>query len=144
VHFSSKYLDLQSSPLFPFGFGLSYTTFSYAHLTLSDTVITPSGTLRVTVDVKNTGSRSGDEIVQLYIQDETASVTRPVIELRDFSRITLLPGEQKKVEFSLTPESLAMYNRSMQWFVEPGGFRVFVGPNSAEHLVRSFRVGAEQ
>lgn len=138
--YSSKYLDVDWTPLFPFGYGLSYTTFKFKNLQLSTTQISPTGQLRMTVDVENTGNRAGDEVVQLYIRDVTASVTRPVKELKGFQRITIQPGETKHVEFVLGEESLGFYNREMKFVVEPGEFKVMVGPNSQELLEKSFQV----
>jgi beta-glucosidase len=119
-------------PLFPFGFGLSYTTFKFDNLRVEPKEIHNGGTAKVSVDVTNTGSREGDEIPQLYIHQKIASVTRPVKELRGFRRISLKPGEKKTVEFTLTPESLSLWNVNMQKVVEPGIFEVMVGPDS-EH-----------
>ena len=138
--YSSKYLDVDWTPLFPFGYGLSYTTFKFKNLQLSTTQISPTGQLRMTVDVENTGNRAGDEVVQLYIRDVAASVTRPVKELKGFQRITIQPGETKHVEFVLGEESLGFYNREMKFVVEPGEFKVMVGPNSQELLEKSFQV----
>ena len=119
-----------TAPLFPFGFGLSYTKFSYSDLQISPKQIKPDGAATVTVNVTNSGQRAGDEIVQLYIRDETSSVTRPVKELKDFTRITLAPGETKKVGFRLTPDKLWFYNREMKRVVEPGTFQIMVGGSS--------------
>ncbi len=138
--FTSKYLDVPNTPLYPFGYGLSYTTFSYNNLRLSAAKIKMSDSLRVSVEVKNTGKVKGDEVVQLYIQDEVASVTRPVKELKAFRRITLNASETKTVEFVLQPEQLAFYNLAMKRVVEPGAFKVFVGTNSAEVLEARFEV----
>lgn len=138
--FTSKYIDLESTPLYPFGFGLSYTRFEYSELTLSAPSIEPDRSLDVSVTVTNVGTRSGEEVVQVYIRDEVASVTRPVKELRAFRKISLAPGQQQRVDFTLGPEALACYNRGMQRVVEPGEFKVFVGGNSRDVLESSFRV----
>lgn len=138
--YTSKYVDLPFTPLYPFGYGLSYTTFEYANLRISPQVIHPAGTVTVQADVTNTGSRAGDEIVQLYIRDEVASVTRPVKELRGFERITLQPGETKTVTFTLGPEDLSFLDLHLEHVVEPGFFQVFVGPNSTEGLEGRFEV----
>jgi beta-xylosidase len=119
-------------PLFPFGFGLSYTTFRFDNLKVEPTKIYNGGTATVSVDVTNTGSREGDEVPQMYIHQKIASVTRPVKELRGFERISLKPGEKKTVHFTITPESLSMINTDMHWVVEPGVFEIMVGPDS-EH-----------
>ncbi len=127
-----SYLLNGRKPLFPFGYGLSYTTFKFENLRVEPTTILPGGTARVSVDVTNTGSREGDEVPQMYIHQQIASVTRPVMELRGFKRVTLKPGEKATVEFTLTPESLSMLNEDMHRVVEPGKFDVMVGSSSAE------------
>jgi beta-glucosidase len=138
VKWTSRYIDVPSSPLFPFGYGLSYTTFSYSGLTLSSGKLHPTDSIIVTAVVKNTGSRAGEEIVQLYIHDQVASVTRPVKELKGYQKVMLAPGESKRVQFVLTSEQLKFYNQSMKWTLEPGTFKVFVGPNSADGLGGKF------
>jgi beta-glucosidase len=141
--YTSKYLDVSWTPLFPFGYGLSYTQFRLSNLQLSARRISPQGRLTVSAEVENTGQRVGDEVVQLYIRDVAASVTRPVKELKGFQRITLRPGEKRRVEFILTPRHLGFYNREMRFVVEPGEFKVMVGNSSAdEHgLEARFEVG---
>jgi beta-glucosidase len=140
--YSSKYLDVSWTPLFPFGYGLSYTQFQLSNLRLSQRSIRPDGRLTVSVEVTNTGKRTGDEVVQLYIRDVAASVTRPVRELKGFQRVTLRPGEKRMVEFTLTPALLGFYNREMRFVVEPGEFKVMVGSSSADdhELVATFAV----
>jgi beta-glucosidase len=138
--YTSKYLDVPWTPLFPFGHGLSYTRFRIEKLQLSARSIRADAKLTVSVEVENAGNRAGDEVVQLYIKDVASSVTRPVKELRGFERITLLPGERRRVEFALTPEHLGFYNRDMRFAVEPGAFKVFVGNNSVDLLEASFEV----
>jgi beta-glucosidase len=138
--YTSKYLDLPVSPLYPFGHGLSYTTFSYSDLHVSTPRIGPAGSLTISALVTNTGSREGAEVAQLYVRDEVASVTRPVRALAGFRRITLRPGEAQRVEFVLSARQLGFYNQAMRFTVEPGRFRVFVGPSSAEGLEGSFAV----
>ncbi len=130
--FTSNYLDVDNEPLYPFGYGLSYTTFSYGQPMLSATSMTRDGSLRASVTVTNTGSREGAEVVQLYIRDLVGSVARPVKELKDFSRITLKPGESKVVEFVITPEKLKFYNSQLKFDCEPGEFDVMIGPNSRD------------
>jgi beta-glucosidase len=143
--YTSKYIDLPVTPLFPFGHGLSYTTFSYSNLRLSAPRIPPTGSLRVSVTVTNTGSREGAEVVQLYVHDEAASVTRPVRQLVGFQRVALKPGEARTVELALTARELGLYNRDMKFVVEPGTFRVFVGGSSVGGLEEQFEVaGAAQ
>jgi len=117
-------------PLYPFGYGLSYTTFKFENVRVEPKQIATGGTAKVSVDVTNTGSREGDEVPQMYIHQRIASVTRPVLELKGFERVTLKPGEKKTVEFTITPDSLAMINADMHKVVEPGTFDVMVGPSS--------------
>jgi beta-glucosidase len=138
--YTSKYLDVSWTPLFPFGYGLSYTKFRLMNLQLSARSIPTNGRLTASVEVENTGSRAGDEVVQLYIRDVASSVTRPVKELKGFERITLRPGERRRVTFTLGPEQLGFYNRDMRFTVEPGEFKVFAGTNSQEGLEGSFSV----
>src|SRR5436309_3491522 len=138
--YTSKYTDLPVTPLFPFGHGLSYTTFGYSDLRLSAPRIAPAGTLKVSVTVTNTGAREGAEVVQLYVHDEVASVTRPVRALAGFRRVSLKPGEARTVDFQLTSKELGLYNRDMKFVVEPGKFRVFVGGSSVGGLEAEFEV----
>ncbi|HTU65952.1 MAG TPA: glycoside hydrolase family 3 N-terminal domain-containing protein [Steroidobacteraceae bacterium] len=121
-----------AAPLFPFGFGLSYTTFDIGAPKLSAASIRADGTINVSVEVKNTGKVAGDEVVQLYVRDVVSSVTRPVKELKGFRRITLAPGATTNVSFTLDRESFAMWNADMKRVVEPGEFTIYAGPNSAE------------
>ncbi len=127
-----EYLGSTTKPLYPFGWGLSYSTFKYANLRLSPDTIGRQAQTTVSVDVTNTGKVRGDEVVQLYIRDEVSSVTRPVKELRGFQRIALSPGETKTVELSLGPGELSFLNREMHRVVEPGTFAIMVGGNSEE------------
>jgi beta-glucosidase len=138
--YTSKYLDVPWTPQFPFGFGLSYTRFKISNLQLSAQQIRPDGRLTVTVELENVGRRAGDEVVQLYIRDVVASMTRPVKELKGFQRITLQPGEKKRVLFVLTGEQLGFWNREMHFVVEPGEFKVMVGPNSEDLTETKFEV----
>jgi beta-glucosidase len=130
--YTSKYIDVPWTPLYPFGYGLSYTTFVYSQPRLSATSITALDSLVVQVDVSNTGSRPGDEVVQLYLRDEVGSVTRPVRELRGFQRITLQPGQTRTVRFTLGPDDLAFYDQQLRRVVEPGFFTLWVGTSSAD------------
>lgn len=131
--FVSNYRDQKNSPLFPFGFGLSYTTFSYGEITLSDTLLTGSAKkLNVKLKLTNTGKYAGEETVQLYMNDPVASVTRPVKELKQFRKVSLQPGESKEVNFTIAPEDLKFYNSNLKWDWESGEFVVFVGTNSEE------------
>jgi beta-glucosidase len=135
--YSSKYLDIPVTPLFPFGYGLSYTQFRLSNLQLSTQAIRPDGTLTVGVDVENTGKRAGDEVVQFYIRDIAASVTRPVKELKGFERITLQPGEKRHLTFTLGPKELGFHNRDMRFVVEPGTFNVTIGTSSDDDRLKS-------
>jgi beta-glucosidase len=117
-------------PLYPFGFGLSYTTFCYTDLCVSPERIAVGETARVRVTLANSGERAGSEVVQLYVRDQLASVTRPVKALKGFRRMALSPGESRSVEFELTPDALALLDAEMQWRVEPGLFDVMVGGSS--------------
>jgi len=139
--YTSKYIDLPSTPLFPFGHGLSYTRFEYSNLTVSPKRIAPDGKVEISLDVKSVGDREGDEVVQLYLRDLVGSVTRPVKELKGFQRITLKSGEKTTVKFVVSPEQLAFVNRGMKMVVEPGTFRVMVGSSSEDiKLTGSFEV----
>lgn len=126
------YNNMTGKPLFPFGFGLSYTNFSYSDITLDKTVISSNESAKVVFKVTNTGNYSGDEVVQMYIHDLLASVARPVKELKGFTRIHLDKGESRKVSFTITPEMLSMFNDKMQKVVEPGDFSVMIGASSAD------------
>lgn len=130
--FRSNYLDVSNEPLYPFGYGLSYTTFAYSDIHLSSTEMSADGELTATVIVTNTGSRDGAEVVQLYIRDLVGSVTRPVKELKGFEKIFLKAGESRKVSFSITPELLKFYNYDLQFVCEPGDFDVMIGGNSRD------------
>jgi beta-glucosidase len=138
--YTSKYYDTPWTPLFPFGYGLSYTTFKLSNLQLSAPRIRSADRLTVSVDVENSGTRAGDEVVQLYVRDVVASMTRPVKELKGFQRVTLQPGEKRRVEFTLTHDHLAFWNREMRFVVEPGEFRVMVGSNSRDVIEAKFEV----
>ena len=122
----------EATPLFPFGFGLSYTTFKFSNVRPAKKKISRAGATQVSVDVTNTGKRTGTEVVQLYIRDLVSSVTRPVKELKGFEKISLEPGETKTVSFEITPESLAFYDVNMKYVVEPGAFEIMVGSSSRD------------
>ncbi len=134
------YLFKKRGPLFPFGHGLSYTTFKFSNLKLSPARIAREGETTVSVDVTNTGLRAGDEVAQLYIRDQVSSVTRPVKELKGFKRIHLKPGQTQTVNFKLTPAELGFYNADMHWVVEPGMFDIMAGPNSIQTASTSLEV----
>jgi len=126
------YIGVGNDPQFPFGHGLSYTSFAYSNLKLSSKQINISENIRISADIKNTGTVAGDEIVQLYIKDKIASVVRPVKELKGFDKIGLEPGETKNVTFELSPELLSMYDLNMDFVVEPGEFEVMIGSSSED------------
>ena len=136
--FSSKYIDVPVTPRYPFGFGLSYTTYAYSNLKLSAARARASDSITATVTVANTGNREGTEVVQLYVRDEVASVSRPVRELKAFRRVALRPGESRTVELRIAVRDLWFYGLDMKPVVEPGTFRVYVGANSAEGLEATF------
>jgi len=141
--YTSKYLDVPWTPLYPFGHGLSYTTFGYGEPRLDRPSIAAGESLTVSVTVTNTGRRAGTEVVQLYVRDDVASVTRPVQELRGFRRVDLQPGESRTVTFTLGPDDLALWDRAMRRVVEPGTFTVFAGGSSAETREATFTVEGE-
>jgi beta-glucosidase len=133
-------LGFDASPLFPFGFGLSYTTFAYSNLKLSSSTIKSNESVTVSVDVKNTGSRKGEEIVQLYIRDDYSSVPRPVKELKGFKRIVLEAGQTQTVTFEINAESLSFYDANMKWIVESGDFTIMVGGSSDKNQTVKLKV----
>jgi beta-glucosidase len=135
---TSYYLDAGAAPLFPFGYGLTYTTFDYSDLVLSSDKMTAEGSIEVEVTLKNTGSREGTEVVQLYTRDVAGSIARPVKELKDFRRVTLPAGESTRVAFTITADQLAFYGIDMVRRAEPGAFRVWVGPDSSAGLEGGF------
>lgn len=130
--FRSNYLDVTNEPLYPFGFGLSYSTFAYSDISLSQTSMNMQGVLTASVNVTNTGAFPGGEVVQLYIRDLVGSTTRPVKELKGFERIYLQPGQTRTVTFKIVPEMLKFYNYDLQYVVEPGDFSIMIGPNSRD------------
>lgn len=132
VKFRSNYIDVINAPLYPFGYGLSYTTYEYGDVTLSSAEMAQDGKVTASVTVKNTGNYDGKEIVQLYIHDVVSTSTRPVKELRGFQKIDLKAGESKTVEFELTAEDLKYYNHELQYVCEPGDFEIMIGPNSRD------------
>lgn len=138
--FRSNYLDVSNDPLYPFGFGLSYTTFSYSDITLSSNTMKPDGKIDVSVSVTNNGNYDGKEVVQLYIRDMVGSVTRPVKELKDFSKVFIKKGETKNVSFTIDIEDLKFYNYELKHVAEPGDFKVFVGGNSRDVKESSFNL----
>lgn len=130
--FRSNYMDVTNDPLYPFGYGLSYTTFSYSDITLSSSEINADGKLTASVTVTNTGKRDGAEVVQLYIRDLVGSVTRPVRELKGFEKVMIKAGESKPINFQITPDMLKFYNYDLEYVNEPGDFEIMIGSNSKE------------
>ena len=130
--FTSNYLDVPNSPLFPFGYGLSYTTFEYSPMTLSSNAMNAGGTINATVNVTNTGKVEGTEVVQFYIRDMVGSIARPVQELKGFERISLKPGESRTVTFTINADLLKFYNKDLEYVCEPGQFEAMIGPNSRD------------
>ncbi len=136
--FRSNYLDVPNTPLYPFGYGLSYTTFEYGNLALDKSTMRPGDEITVSVEVTNSGSVAGKEVVQLYIQDVVGSVTRPLKELKGFQKIMLEPGQTETVRFTITEEDLKFFNSELEKVAEPGEFRVYAGTNSADVLEAGF------
>ena len=136
--FTTNYLDVPNDPLFPFGYGLSYTTFAYSPLTLSSNTMTTGGNITASVTVTNTGTVEGTEVVQLYIRDMVGSIARPVQELKGFERITLKPGESRQVNFTINADLLKFYNKDLNYVCEPGDFDVMVGTNSHDVQHQTF------
>lgn len=132
VKFQSNYLDVRNEPLYPFGYGLSYTTFQYSDITLSSEQMPADGAITASVTVKNTGNYDADEVVQLYIRDVVGSISRPVKELKGFRRIHLKAGESQVVTFTITPDLLKFYDYNLNYVLEPGDFDIMIGPNSRD------------
>ncbi|MHC0443844.1 glycoside hydrolase family 3 N-terminal domain-containing protein [Flavobacterium sp. 3-218] len=132
TNYVSAYIDLKNSPKFPFGYGLSYTTFDYSGLKLSSTKIKSNETIKVSFQLKNTGKVAGEEVVQLYLKDKFGSVVRPVLELKDFQKVKLNAGETKTIEFTIDKEKLSFYNNKLEWGTELGDFEVMIGASSAD------------
>jgi beta-glucosidase len=130
--FQSNYLDVSNDPLYPFGYGLSYTTFDYGQLALSSPILSRNGSITATVTVTNTGNCDGAEVVQLYVRDMVGSIARPVSELKDFKRIFLKAGETQTVTFTITADKLKFYDNDLRYDCEPGDFQLMVGRNSAD------------
>jgi len=138
--FCSMYLDCETGPLYPFGFGLGYTTFEYSRLELSRTRINAGQKLTASVTVKNTGKRDGTEVVQLYIRDLVGSVTRPLKELKNFKRVPIKAGQFERVYFELSTDDLMFYNAQNEFVLEPGAFTLFIGGSSVDCLSATFEV----
>lgn len=138
--FKSNYLDVENEPLYPFGYGLSYTTFTYSHIKLDRTSFRPGQSLTASVTITNSGNMDGEEVVQLYIRDMVGSVTRPVKELKGFQKVALKAGESKTVSFKITVNELKFYNSELKWVAEPGDFKVFIGGNSRDVKEADFKL----
>jgi beta-glucosidase len=143
TRYTSKYIDSSIEPLYPFGYGLSYTQFSYSPITLSAKTIGFDESLTASVTVTNNGKRFGEEVVQLYIQDLVGSVVRPVKELKGFEKIALEPGQSQAVTFTISSDDLAFYTRDMSFKAEAGGFRLFIGTSSEDLQAKSFKLMAK-
>ena len=130
--YTSRYLDVSNDPLYPFGYGLSYTKFDYSDISLNKVVLKPSEKLEATINVTNSGNYDGNEIVQLYIKDVAASITRPVKELKGFQKIFLKKGESKKITFSVSVDDLKFYNSNLKYDWEAGDFEIMIGSNSRD------------
>jgi len=138
--FKSNYIDVRNEPLYPFGYGLSYTKFDYSNLTTNAATIDMNGSVEVSVDVTNSGDYDGKEVVQLYVRDLVGTVTRPVKELKGFQKVEIKKGETKTVSFTLTVEDLKFYNSELDFVAEPGQFQVFVGTNSDTKMMKEFEL----
>lgn len=138
--YKSRYMDVSNDPLYPFGYGLSYTTFTYGKPELSTTTLSPNATLDVKVTVQNTGNYEGEEVAQLYIRDMVGSISRPVKELKGFQKVMLKKGESRTLTFKLTPDDLKFYNTDLKFVAEPGDFQVFVGGNSRDVQTAAFKL----
>ena len=136
--FFSKYLDIPNEPLYPFGFGLTYTAFDYSPVRLDNKELHQGGTLRASVRLTNTGKRAGTETVQLYIRDMVGSVTRPVRELKGFRKVTLEPGVSEEIIFEITADMLRFHDIDMHFTAEPGAFEVYIGPDSTTENKETF------
>ena len=132
TNYVSAYIDLKNSPRFPFGYGLSYTSFEYSDLKLSQNKIKSNETMEVSVTITNSGKVAGEEVVQLYLRDKVGSVVRPIIELKDFQKIKLNAGESKTIKFYIGKEKLSFYNAALQWITEPGDFDLMIGSSSSD------------
>jgi beta-glucosidase len=138
--FKSNYLDVSNDPLYPFGYGLSYTTFEYSNLRLNGKTFKAGQSLTASITVKNAGSREGKEVVQYYIQDLVGSSTRPVKQLKGFQKISLAAGESKTISFKITEEDLKFYNADLKLVAEPGDFKIFIGSNSRDVTESTFKL----
>ncbi|MGB1403873.1 MAG: fibronectin type III-like domain-contianing protein, partial [Porticoccaceae bacterium] len=140
TRYTSKYIDSSIAPLYPFGYGLSYTEFKYSPIRLSTNSISFNESLTASVTVTNSGKRFGEEVVQLYIQDMVGSVVRPVKELKGFEKIALKPGQSQEVTFTVSSDDLAFYTRDMSYKAEAGEFRLFIGTSSEDLQAIEFKL----
>lgn len=140
MNYVSAYIDLVNSPRFPFGYGLSYTHFSYSDIRLNKTKWKPGENMQASITVTNTGNYDGEEVVQLYIRDITGSVVRPVKELKGFQKVFIRKGESREISFTISANDLRFYNDKLDFIYEPGAFRIFIGPNSAEGKEAGFEL----
>ena len=138
--FKSNYIDVRNEPLYPFGYGLSYTSFDYENLKLDTSSINMDGEINVSVEVTNSGDYDGKEVVQLYIRDLVGSVTRPVKELKGFQKVEIKKGETQNITFKISVEDLKFYNSELDFVAEPGQFQVFVGTNSDTKMMKEFEL----
>jgi beta-glucosidase len=130
--FRSNYLDVSNEPLYPFGYGLSYTNFTYSNLKLDKNSITKADSLKISVNVRNNGNYDGEEVIQLYLQDLVGSQTRPIKELKGFQKVFIEKGKSKNIVFTISEEDLKFYNQQLEFISEPGKFKVFIGTNSRD------------
>jgi beta-glucosidase len=138
--YRSKFQDVPFDPVFPFGYGLSYTTFKYSNLRLSADKMNRSGKITVSVDITNTGKVAGEEVAQMYLQDIYATVSRPMLELKGFDKIMIQPGETKTAHFDITNDALQFWKEGQGWISEPGTFKVMVGGNSVDLMETKFNL----
>jgi beta-glucosidase len=136
LNYVSAYTDLSNSPRFPFGYGLSYTSFQYSNLQMSKQKMKPNEQIEVSFHLSNTGKYAGEEVVQLYLRDKVGSIVRPVKELKDFKKIRLEVGETKTIKFVINKEKLSFYNQKLQWVAEPGDFDLMIGTSSDDIKLR--------
>jgi beta-glucosidase len=139
-HYVSKYLDIPNEPLLPFGYGLSYTSFTYSDMSLSNEAVTPNEPITASIQVTNSGPMPGEEIVQLYVRDIAGEIVRPLKELKGYQKVWLEPGETKEVSFTISEEALRYYHANLEFISDNGEFHAMIGPNSTELTIRSFRL----
>jgi len=144
-HWKGNYVEIRSKPLFPFGYGLSYTNFDYSNLVIEPKSVPRNGKVKISVDIRNIGYCTGDEVVQLYVNDVHSEITRPVKELKGFKRITLEPHHKKAVTFILPVAQLGFYNQDMKYVIEPGTIKVMIGSSSEDiRLTGEFKITGKE